>query len=152
RRRGSRLHVGLHRRKDGSTFPVEVNITYVRLNRDYIVAVVRDITERRRAEQELQRTANLLRAVADETTDAMFVKDKSGRYLLVNEAAARFGGKSVAEVLGKDDTELIDPDGAQRLMERDRQVMESGRAEMVEEVVTAAGVTRAFQSTKAPYR
>src|SRR5262249_50436496 len=34
----------------------------------------------------------------------------------------------------------------------DRQVMESGRAETVEEVVTAAGVTRAFQSTKAPYR
>jgi PAS domain S-box-containing protein len=48
RRLGSRLHVGLHRRKDGSTFPVEVNITYVRLNRDYIVAVVRDVSERRR--------------------------------------------------------------------------------------------------------
>jgi PAS domain S-box-containing protein len=152
RRLGSRLHVGLHRRKDGSTFPVEVNITYVRLNRDYIVAVVRDVTERRRAEEELQRTANLLWAVADETTDAVFVKDKSGKYLLMNEAAARFVGKPVAEVLGKDDTELFDPDGARRLIERDRQVMESGRAETVEEVVTAAGVTRAFQSTKAPYR
>src|SRR5262249_33215930 len=33
-----------------------------------------------------------------------------------------------------------------------RRMMESGRAETVEEVVTAAGVTRAFQSTKAPYR
>ena len=75
RRLGSRLHVGLRRRKDGSTFPVEVNITYVRLNRDYIVAVVRDVTERRQAEEELQRTANLLRAVADETTDAVFVKE-----------------------------------------------------------------------------
>jgi PAS domain S-box-containing protein len=152
RRLGSRLHVGLHRRKDGSTFPVEVNITYVRLNRDYIVAVVRDVTERRRAEEELQRTANLLRAVANETTDAVFVKDRNGKYLLMNEAAARFVGKSVAKVVGKDDTELFDPDGARRLMERDRQVMESGRAEMFEEVVTAAGVTRAFQSTKAPYR
>ena len=44
RRLGSRLHIGWHRRKDGSIFPVEVNITYVRLNRDYILAVVRDIT------------------------------------------------------------------------------------------------------------
>jgi PAS domain S-box-containing protein len=152
RRLGSRLHVGLHRRKDGSTFPVEVNITYVRLNHDYIVAVVRDVTERKRAEEELQRTASLLRAVADETPDAVFVKDKSGKYLLMNEAAARFVGKSVTDVLGKDDTALFDPDGARRLMERDRQVMESGRAETFEEVVTAAGVTRAFQSTKAPYR
>ncbi len=152
RRLGSRLHVGLHRRKDGSTFPVEVNITYVRLNRDYIVAVVRDVTERRRAEEELRRTANLLRAVADETTDAVFVKDRGGKYLLMNEAAARFVGKSAAEVLGKDDTELFDPDGARRVMEWDRRVMESGRAETAEEVVTAAGVTRAFHTTKAPYR
>jgi PAS domain S-box-containing protein len=152
RRRGSRLHVGLHRRKDGSTFPVEVNITYVRLNRDYIVAVVRDITERRRAEEELQRTANLLRAVADETTDAVFVKDRNGKYLLVNQAAARFSGKSVVEVLGKDDAELLDSDVAQRLMERDRQVMKFGRVQTDEEVVTAAGVTRIFQATKAPYR
>jgi two-component system, cell cycle sensor histidine kinase and response regulator CckA len=116
------------------------------------VAVVRDVTERRRVEEELQGTANLLRAVADETTDAVFVKDRNGKYLLMNEAAARFVGKSVAEVVGKDDTELFDPDGARHLMKWDRQVMESGQAETVEEEVTAAGVTRAFQSTKAPYR
>src|SRR5262245_19599074 len=61
RRTGSRLHLGLHRRKDGSTFPVEVNITYVRLNRDYIVAVVRDVTERKRAEEELRRGEERLR-------------------------------------------------------------------------------------------
>jgi PAS domain S-box-containing protein len=149
---GSRMHVGLHRRKDGSTFPVEVNITYVRLKRDYIVAVVRDISERRRAEEELQRTESLLRAVADETPDAVFVKNRQGKYLLMNRAAARFVGQSVTEVLGKDDTELFDPDSARRLMEWDRQVMESGRAQTIVEVVTAAGVTRAFQSTKAPYR
>jgi PAS domain S-box-containing protein len=152
RRLGSRLHVGWHRRKDGSLFPVEVNITYVRLNRDYIVAVVRDVTERRRAEEELQRTADLLRAVADGTTDAVFVKDRAGKYLLMNEAAARFVGKSVVEVLGKDDTELFDPAGARMIMGADRRVMETGRAETFDEVVTAAGVTRAFQATKAPYR
>jgi PAS domain S-box-containing protein len=61
RRPGSRLHVGLHRRKDGSTFPVEVNITYVRLQRDYIVAVVRDITERRRAEEAVRQSEERLR-------------------------------------------------------------------------------------------
>lgn len=39
-----------HRRKDGSTFPVEINIKYIQLDRDYAVAVVRDISERRVAE------------------------------------------------------------------------------------------------------
>src|SRR5262249_2709352 len=114
RRVGSRLHVGLHRRKDGSTFS---------------------------AEEELQRTANLLRAVADGAPDAVFVKDRNGKYLLFNEAAARFVGKPVAEVLGNDDTALFDTLGAQRVMAADRRVMAAGQVETIEEVVTAAGTT-----------
>jgi PAS domain S-box-containing protein len=141
-----------HRRKDGSTFPVEVNVTYIRLNRDYMVAVVRDVTERERAEAALRRTADLLKAVADGTTDAVFVKDRAGKYLLFNEAAARFVGKPVAEVLGKDDTELFEPQSARVVMDGDRRVMASGHAETAEETLTAAGVTRTYQVTKAPYR
>jgi PAS domain S-box-containing protein len=41
----------VHRRKDGSTFPVEINVTRVELDRVYSVSVVRDITERRRVEK-----------------------------------------------------------------------------------------------------
>jgi PAS domain S-box-containing protein len=44
----------IHRRKDGSTFPVEVSIKQVHLDRTYRVSVARDITERKRAERELQ--------------------------------------------------------------------------------------------------
>jgi PAS domain S-box-containing protein len=51
RKSGSIIWDGHHRRKDGTTFPVEVNIRYVRLDRDYIVTVGRDITERKREEE-----------------------------------------------------------------------------------------------------
>ena len=44
----------LHRRKDGSTFPVEINLRRVELDRTYGVNVVRDITERKRAEEALR--------------------------------------------------------------------------------------------------
>jgi PAS domain S-box-containing protein len=44
----------LHKRKDGSTFPVEINLKYVRLDRDYLVTVVRDATERKRGEEVLR--------------------------------------------------------------------------------------------------
>jgi PAS domain S-box-containing protein len=58
---GSMILEGQHKRKNGTTFPVEVNVRYiVEQERDYMVAVARDITERKRAEEQaLQRQAEL---------------------------------------------------------------------------------------------
>ncbi|HWB61383.1 MAG TPA: ATP-binding protein, partial [Chthoniobacteraceae bacterium] len=53
RRLGSLVFESEHRRKDGSIFPVEINASYIRHERDYILAVVRDITERKRADQRI---------------------------------------------------------------------------------------------------
>ncbi len=54
-----------HRRKDGSTFPVEVNASYVRLARHYIIAVVRDITERRQIERQIRRLNRVYAVLSD---------------------------------------------------------------------------------------
>lgn len=51
---GSSILESLHRRKNGSTYPVEVSIKQVQLDRKYMVSVARDITERKRAELALQ--------------------------------------------------------------------------------------------------
>jgi PAS domain S-box-containing protein len=56
RQSGSLTLESQHRRKDGTVFPVEVNANHIRLDRDYHVAVVRDITERKRAEEALRQT------------------------------------------------------------------------------------------------
>ena len=57
----------VHRRKDGSTFPVEVNARLVQFDREYLLAIVRDITERKQAEEALrlseQRYASLLNSI-----------------------------------------------------------------------------------------
>ena len=60
---GFAIFEGLHRRKDGSTFPVEVSIKQVHLDRTYRVSLARDITERKRAEQELQESQAALARV-----------------------------------------------------------------------------------------
>jgi two-component system CheB/CheR fusion protein len=109
-------------------------------------------TERRLASESLRQSHGLLQAITEGTTDAVFVKDRPGRYLMINTAGARFLGKTVAEVLGKDDTELFSADTAQAIMDHDRQVMTSGEAQTDEDVGTAAGVTRTYLSTKGPYR
>jgi PAS domain S-box-containing protein len=56
RRSASLIIESQHRRKDGSVFPVEINANYISLDRDYHVAVVRDTTERKRAEEALRQT------------------------------------------------------------------------------------------------
>jgi len=64
RNSGSAIFESLHRRRDGSTFPVEVSIKQVHLDRVYRVSVVRDITERKQAEQALQQSQAELARVA----------------------------------------------------------------------------------------
>ncbi len=49
----------MHRRKDGTTFPVEANIRIVKLDRDYMVTVARDITEKKKLEEQFLRAQRL---------------------------------------------------------------------------------------------
>ncbi len=105
-----------------------------------------------KTEAEIRQTANLLRAVAEGTPDAVFIKDLEGRYLLCNQNVARLAGVTVEEMLGKDDGAIFDAEDVRFLQERDRQIMESGKAVTAQEVLTAGGVTRTYLATKAPYR
>jgi PAS domain S-box-containing protein len=111
-----------------------------------------DITPRKRAEESLRQSYDLLRAVTEGTTDAVYVKDRLGRYLMINTAGARFLGKTVAEVLGKRDTELFSAETARAIVEGDRRIMATGEVQTYEDLATAAGVTRTYLSTKGPYR
>jgi PAS domain S-box-containing protein len=119
---------------------------------EVLLASVRSLLRIKQTEEELRASHDLLRAVTEGTTDAIFVKDLQGRYLMINSAGARFLDKTVTEVLGKDDTELFSPDTAQEIMAHDRGVMAAGETQTFEDIGTAAGVTRTYLSTKGPYR
>lgn len=106
------------------------------------------LRERQRAEDSLRRHYGILRAILEGTTDAVFVKDPQGRYVMINPAGARFLGNPAEQVLGKDDTELFSPETARQIMEMDRQVLASGETRTYEGIGTAAGVTRTYLSTK----
>ena len=102
--------------------------------------------------QELRKNLTLLQGITEGTTDAVFVKDLQGRYLMINSAGARYLGRSIAEAMGKDASELFSPESGRRIMERDRAVLQSGETCTFEEVGVAAGVARTYLSTKGPYR
>ncbi len=96
-----------------------------------------------------RKVSALLNAVVEGSPDAIYVKDRQGRYVLFNSAAARFVGKPAAEVLGKDDTELFPPDVAKSVMQQDRAAMASDDLTCFEEyIIGGAGEPLAFLSTK----
>ncbi|MGV3663871.1 MAG: PAS domain S-box protein, partial [Prosthecobacter sp.] len=115
------------------------------------IGTSQDITERRQVAEEIEQTAALLRAVADGTPDAIFVKDLEGRYQFFNEGAAHHVGIEVEEVLGRDDNALFLPEDVRVIRENDRLAIASGRALTQEETVTIDGVMRTYLATKAPY-
>ena len=93
----------------------------------------------------------LLDAVVSSTSDAIFVKDTQGRYLLVNRAGLAFVGKSGKEVLGQDDRELFDAETAREVMAGDRVIMQGGRVQTQEELLTLQnGEQLVFLVTKGP--
>ena len=92
--------------------------------------------------EELHEQNDILQAILDGTTDAIYVKDLQGRYLLINAAGARFLDRPVEEILGQDDRALFSPESAAAIMAQDRWVLTSGRTQTVEEVGTAGGQTR----------
>jgi two-component system, cell cycle sensor histidine kinase and response regulator CckA len=102
--------------------------------------------------QELQKHLSLLEGITEGTTDAVFVKDLQGRYLMMNSAGARFLERSIEEVVGRHESDLFTPEDAREIRRRDHAVIQAGETCTYEEVVTAAGVTRTFFSSKGPYR
>lgn len=144
---------GVHRRKDGSEFPVEVRVgAFGHEGQPLMLALARDITERKEAERELYESHTLLSSVIEGTDDAIFMKDGAGRYVLVNSRTASIFGEPVEEVVGKTDADLLPPEAAGSLVEADARVLATGESITLEEVVPVAGAERSFLVSKSAYR
>jgi PAS domain S-box-containing protein len=123
-----------------------------------VPAVERELREaevrraRKQAEESLQEHYQLMQAVFEGTSDVIYVKDREGRYVMINSAGALAFGKSPAEVIGKKDLQLVSPETASPITERDSQVLTSGKTQTHEGPLTALGETRTYLATKAPWR
>ncbi len=108
--------------------------------------------ERKQAEEALRQSRDLLHAVIEGSQDAIFAKDREGRYLFMNSAAAEGLRKRVDEVIGRRDDELFPPEMAQRFVEVDRRILDTGVAETDEDADALATGARTFLVTKGPLR
>jgi PAS domain S-box-containing protein len=102
--------------------------------------------------QAARESVDVLHAVFDGVPDAVFLKDRGRRYVMLNPAAIRFVGRPAGKVIGKRDTQIFSPVEARRLMELDRSVVRGGEPRTLEQVVTVEGVARTYLITESAYR
>ena len=93
----------------------------------------------------------ILQAMLKGTPDLVYAKDLEGRYLLINEQAARLYGKPAEEIVGRDDSAIFPDEVVQVIRENDHHVIATGKNATVQETFTdAAGVERTFLATRGP--
>jgi len=96
---GPELH-GL--RKDGSEFPIEISVSRIENDDGILICrAIRDITDRRRAEEKVRELNDRFRALLETAPDAMVLVGKDGRMVLVNAQTEKLFGYARAELLGK---------------------------------------------------
>ena len=89
-----------HRRKDGSSFPVEVRVGQFEQGGRRFLCSARDITERKRAEDELRASEERFRSLVDHATDGFFLFDPQAAIVDVNRQACESLGYSREEMIG----------------------------------------------------
>lgn len=118
-----------------------------------VLGIARDISERKRAEDELKESKQMLRKVLDTIPVRVFWKDQNGLFLGCNQLFAQDVGKAnPEEVIGIDDYALSSAAQAELYRADDRFVMESGQPKInyEEPQTTADGKLAWLNTSKIP--
>ena len=141
----------VHQRKDGSEYPVEVHLQFTASETPPVfVAIILDITERKKAEEALRKSEALFRAVVDHSPTKIHIKDVDGRYMLINKEAEKLFGVTGQQGLGKTSHDLFPKEMADAFMEHDRAVLISGKAIEEEEEFTLDDGVHTYLTVKFP--
>ena len=140
-------------RKDGEAVHVDLSVRVVRDDRgavEYFLALVTDVTERRRAEKALHESEERFRLLSTSTPDSTSVQDRDLRYEWVVNPAL---GLTAGEFIGRTDADLVDAEQYEMVRALKQQVIDTGEALHVEVPLTdAQGKTTYYNGTYVPRR
>lgn len=119
----------VHRRQDGSTFPVEVSASGASIGGERVlVSIIRDITERRDVVEAMREREREYRTLAENSPEVIARFDRRLRHTYINEYGAKVYGVSKEEVIGKANADLgMPPDKVAYWKEHLEEVLASGK-------------------------
>jgi PAS domain S-box-containing protein len=139
--------------RDGSEFPVEISLSPIHDDDGMlIVAAVRDITERRRAEEIIRTRDAWLGGILENAPIQVVLKDTDGRIMAISQNVADFFGLTRDDFIGRTTVDFLPEEIANTYMAADREVIEKG--ELVQKEVTEEldGAKLHFLNAKFPLR
>ncbi len=141
------------RPRDGSLFDVEVYLTRVTIgDRPVILANVRDVTERRRAQAALKESENRYRTLAEVSSDIIFLIDRDDRVMYANSAAAALVGIPADQLVGTQRSLHFSGRHEEYQAERLRRVFDTGQGIREESASEIAGILHWFDHSLTPVR
>lgn len=155
---GERRIIGIGRevqgqRKNGELFPMHLGVSEVETpDEQFFVGIVHDLSEENALRAALSENRHFLADVIENSPDATYVKDRAGRYLLVNRAQEEVTGLPRAATLGRTDAELFPAEMAEAYRQVDLAVMQTGHAIKAEESLRDERGETFFLSVKFPTR
>ena len=151
------LHAGhtffewTHRRLDGTEFPADVLLVRVETRDGPILqATIRDITERKRVEQALRMSEEKYRGLVQSLDNPVALIDRQGRYLYMNDIAARRFGGTAGEMVGKSMFDLFPEPVARQQMASLQRVFEEDAPLSIEEQIVVQGQPYWYRVTIQP--
>jgi len=111
-------------RKNNETFDVDISLSVLRDTNGNItgsIGIIRDISEHKKAESQLH-------SLMECSNDSIYLLDRKGEYLLVNNELLNRLNLSSDEVIGKKYNEIHSPEETARVLEKINKVFETGLA------------------------
>lgn len=150
---GAAIYESVHRRKDGTVFPVETSVTYLEHEgKGYTCGIIRDITARQRIEHERSQALADLQNITETVPDIMFTLDTGGNLIRWNGRLIAVTGYRPEELLNKSALAFVPVEERAQTAEAIQQAFMEGHAELDGHLLTRTGHTIPYHWTGAVLR